>query len=247
MFSREAFCTGAINKKVYIVGGYKEGDKFTSSVEVFDENFQITKASSMNIGRQLHGMCAFDDRYLIVAGGCNHIGNLKSCEIYDTYTDRWEETCGLSDVRASFPLVHFKNKILAIGGWNKTVKNHSTIESFDIKTKKWEAWSTKLLEGRCDHGAVAFDDKFYVFGGVGDTVLTSVEMYSIETGQFTYVKPMPTPLRYITYCKVENSICLFGLDSVYSKVVLVYDTETDEWTNGVKLPFDAEAFSACCF
>ena len=234
MNSRDAFCTGVINKKVYLVGGYKEGEKFTSSVEVVDKNFQITKASSMIVGRQLHGMCAFDNRYLIVAGGRNHTGTLKSCEIYDSFTDKWEETCALSDVRFAFSLVYFNNKVLAIGGLSKN--KVESIQSYDIKTKKWETWSTELLECRYNHGAVAFSDKFYVFGGIGvdDTYLTSVEMYSIQTGQFTYVKPMPTPLQKITCCKVENCIYLFGLDRTKSKVVLVYDTETDVWDDRAK-------------
>ena len=34
-----------------------------------------------------------------------------------------------------------------------------TIETYDIKTKKWDIWSTKLLEKRYGHKAVAFDDK----------------------------------------------------------------------------------------
>ena len=207
---RWAFCSSEINGKIYLVGGCKLNGDFLSSVDVVDRRFQTTEASPMNRGRYSFGMCQFYSRHLLVAGGMTERGKSpksSSCEIYDSFTDKWENTSDMIHDRAYFPLVYFDDKILAIGGRNVRGEISSTIESFDVKSRKWELWSTELLEKRHDHGAVAFDNKFYVFGGFGESnkISSTIEMYSLETGQFTYVKPMPM------------SLCIIRLDFKISK------------------------------
>ena len=250
---RLGFCSSEINKKIYLVGGCNSNDEILSSVDIVDKNFQTTKASSMNIGRTFHGMCGFDDRFLLVAGGSDdfhshplgHAKHTKSCEIYDSFTDKWEKTSDLIVDRVGFSLLYFNGKILAIGGCNEKREVLDTIESYDIKTKKWEIWSTKLMRGRFRNGAIAFDDKFYVFGGVfpPSYLCKTMEMYSLETGQFTYVKPIPVPI-YNVCCRKDNCIYVFGRTEQPTDVQ-IYNTELDLWTTGISLPHEVEVLSAC--
>ena len=238
----------SLNHRIYLVGGYNNTDEISSSVDVVDKHFQSTKASSMNIARADFGISKFDDRFTLVAGG--YIGKnnncnvyTKSCEIRDSFTDKWEKTSDLMISRGNFPLVYFNEKMLAIGGDSEKDGVLDSIESYDIKTKKWVTWSTKLLENRQYHGAIAFENKFYVFGGVHQRkICTSVEMYSLKTGQITLVTPIPIPIYIIGYCKRDRCIYLFGVSVLddTTKHVQIYNTELDIWTTGVSLPCEVD-------
>ena len=145
------------------------------------------------------------------------------------------------------------------------------LEYYDIKTRKWDTWSTNLLEKRFGHEAVAFDDKLYVFGGqnkihiyastssinssfrekeFANSCIYSVEMYSLETNQFTFVKPIPLPITYFRFCTTENCIYLIGgknQKSDTTKDVLLYNTDCDDWTTGFSFPHPIGEFSVCSF
>ena len=255
---RHEFCSRGINEKIYFVGGRNASHEILSSVEIVNKKFHTTKASSMSMGRANFGICEFGDRFLLVAGGIVERGNMmknkkytKSCEIYDSFTNKWEKTSDLIAERGFFPLVVFNEKVLAIGGDSKNYELLDTIESFDLKTKKWETWPAKLLQKRWGHGAVSFDDGFYVFGGCSkqlpNSVTSVVEMYSVETCQFTFVKPIPTPIYNVSCCKKDGRIYVFGRNkfNVKTKDVQIYFTELDVWSTGVGFPDEVEILTAC--
>ena len=138
---------------MYLVGGnYFHPRSSLSLVQVIDKHLNKTKASSMNVARKNFNMCEFDNRYLLVAGGSvieHHSSRLglevdievtstKSCEIYDSISDKWDKTSELTEFRSSFSLVYFNKKILIIGGRSEhNSKILDTIESYDVKTRKW--------------------------------------------------------------------------------------------------------------
>ena len=67
----------------------------------------------------------------------------------------------------------------------------------------------------------------------------SVEMFSLESGQFTYVKPMPLLITNFSFCKIEYSIYLIGgkiEKGDATKDIIIYNTQSDSWTTGVSLP-----------
>ena len=250
-----------INQKIYLVRGYDHRvrgyDEILSSVYVVDKNFHTTRASSMKIGRIGFGMCEFNDRYLLLAGGVANFDyhrEISRCEIYDSFADKWEQTSDMMMSRAHFPLVYFNGKILAIGGNSENYGVLDTIESYDIRTKRWTTWSAKLLDKLWCHSAIAVDDKLYVFGGLHQyNECTTVEMYSAESGQFTYVKPMPTYMSVLSCCKRNNCIYLLGKEREISSKeyeVHIYNTELDVWTTGETIPQEiqhTQFLTACSF
>ena len=238
------FRSSQINQNIYLVGTYdvhRGGGYYEmlSSVYIVDNN-SYTTASAMKTPRSGFGMCGFGDRYLLIAGGItnddlrNKYREVSRCEIYDSFTDKWEQTSDMMMKRASFPLVYFNGNIVAIGGSNADYGVLDSIESYNVRSKRWTTWSAKLLDKLTGHSATAVDDKLYVFGGLRryDRCAT-VEMYSTESGQFTYVKPMPVYMSEISCCKMSSCIYLLGEVSGSSSDELevhIYNTELDDWT-----------------
>ena len=86
--------------------------------------------------------------------------------------------------------VYFQDKIWAIGGWSSGTHIDS-IETYDLSENKWTTIDTKLLAKRSGHSAVVHNNKFFVIGGTyEDLTHSSVEVYSGETSQFSFVKSM---------------------------------------------------------
>ena len=83
-------------KKVMITGGFDDKDKCLRSTEILDtENESVLMASPLNSKRGNHGMGIVtingEDR-LAVFGGINNKTYLNSVELYNTQTEKWENT-----------------------------------------------------------------------------------------------------------------------------------------------------------
>ena len=258
---RMKYCLGEINGNIFLVGGHNHQSGQISAVDVIYENGNTAELYSLSRRRENFGMCEFGDRYLLICGGCTYDGEFqtKSCDIYDTFTNKWEKTSNLLTKRSFFSLVYFNGSILALGGSSGQYEILDTIESFNIKTKKWSLWPTRLLQKRSSHVAVGYDDRFYVFGGrINHKITGSIEMYSQQTDQFTYVTPMPFRMHSFGYCKRNECIYLMGgtnedLEVDLSKTTklttttLVYNTEFDSWNTWVDLPYKINSSpKACC-
>ena len=258
---RIEYCLGEINGNIFIVGGHRHQGGHISAVDVIYENGNTAELYSLSRRRENFGMCEFGDRYLLICGGSTHNGEFqtKSCDIYDTFTNKWERTSDLLVKRSNFSLVYFNGSILALGGSSGQFEILDTIESFNITTKEWSLWPTRLLQRRVCHVAVSYEDRFYVFGGrINHKITGSIEMYSLETNQFTYVTPMPFRMSSFGFCKRNECIYLMGgtnedLEVDLSKTTklttttLVYNTECDSWTTWVDLPYKINSRpKACC-
>lgn len=83
---RSDFSLVALSGKLYAIGGEKDKDKYSNSVEMYDpiENKWRYK-SSMYRKRCAHAAFAFNGRIFVVGG----IPEPLETEIYDPTTDKW--------------------------------------------------------------------------------------------------------------------------------------------------------------
>ena len=116
--------------------------------------------------------------------------------------------------RSEFTLTYFQGKVWAIGGFNHSNDTDTwldTIETFDITKNKWKTSNLRLLTERSGHSTVAYDKKLFVVGGdKKDSFLASVEVYSSETNQFSFVASMNIPRCYFGCCVVNSSLYVIG-------------------------------------
>lgn len=95
------------------------------------------KCEGMNQPRCLFASASLGS-IAIIAGGIDMNGNvLKSAELYDSLTERWETLPNMHSPRRSCSGFFMDNKFYVIGGMT-TVRDSLTCgEEFDLKTRKW--------------------------------------------------------------------------------------------------------------
>ena len=141
----------------------------------------------------------------------------------------------------AFALISFQDIIRAIVGIsNKTILD--TIETYYLAENKWTTIDTKLLSNRCNHSAVVHNKKFFVVGGDSPYgTLSSVEVYSSKTNQFSFVTSMNLSRANFGCCILNSSLYVIGgvLDwnnNIITDEVEIYDIQKDVWEKGLILP-----------
>lgn len=89
-----------------------------------------------------HRRCLFGSGSLgsiaIIAGGSDKNGNvLKSAELYDSLTGRWEILPNMHSPRRSCSGFFMDGKFYVIGGMTSSTDSLTCGEEFDIQTRKW--------------------------------------------------------------------------------------------------------------
>jgi len=81
------------NRDMYVIGGFLENEPFSGKTLIFNlkTGNSYTIRSQMKAGRQLHSCAIIDSNKIIVAGGRNSKGLVKTVEVFYTSTSRWTE------------------------------------------------------------------------------------------------------------------------------------------------------------
>ena len=228
---------------MYVVGGVKniEGlaDSEIMSINKEDKTVNPT-IPTMHYERWLFGMCSFAG-CIFVAGGYNDDdkdGTLDKSEVYSTESCKWIKVSSMNTKRSEFALIYFQSKVWAIGGCS-TSDCIDTIESYNLAENKWTTLDTKLLSKRCGHCAVVHNKKIFVIGGFNQVDLSTVEVYSSETNQFSFLSRM-SQARASFGCSIfSNNLIVFG---GRSKETEVYDIENQVWSKGPNLALSLTHF-----
>ena len=197
----------------------------------------------MHNKRSSFGICSLAECVFVGGGYQKECGSLDKCEMYSFETCEWTETSRMNNKRVNFTLTYFQGEIWAIGGYNSLYGSDTwldTIEKFDIIQNKWTTSHLKLLTKRCGHSTVAYDQKLFVIGGGSERhVISSVEVYSSKTNQFSFVAEMNIPRYNFGCCIVNLSLYVIGGcldDETYTNKVEIYDFKKNEWREGPSLP-----------
>ena len=241
-----------IGNHIYLVGGL--GEVPLADTEIIPISKQVKKLNTtipkMGKQRTQFGMCSFAGCIFVAGGFQNNHEVFDKCEVYSFESREWIEVSSMNAKRCSFSLTYFENKVWAIGGCSKP-NGHDldTIETYNLSENKWTTIGTKLLSKRKGHCAVAYNKKLFVVGGLtkeGKT-LSSIEVYSSETKQFSFVKSMRRGRAVFGCCLVKSSLYVIGgvldfKDNKFTNDIEIYDIENDVWKNGPSLPIKLVAF-----
>ena len=98
--------------------------------------------------------------------------------------------------------------------------------------------------GRLQHSAITFDKKIYIFGGEPDQLRQLNDIFYLDTGTLTWVKPLvcgdePSARVSTTGCLIDSKIIYFGgYDGVHwMNDVHVFDIESNYWEKVVTSEF----------
>jgi hypothetical protein len=117
---------------------------------------------------------------VLIAGGENGSGSLRSCELYNYSLDRVSATGQLLVARSHHTAVLLATgRVLVAGGKNPTVLNSS--ELFDVGGETWSSTAGSMTDARYDHAATLLKNgDVLVTGGESapGSHLGSAELYS---------------------------------------------------------------------
>ena len=118
---------------VYVIGGLNILDWYnTATCFMFDTKILKWKEiSRMNDTRKHSASSIFEGR-IIVSGGNNNFGRLKTVEAYDHVGDTWENMPNMVNERICHKSVAVKNKFFVICGYDR-----NSCEVFDSTTNKF--------------------------------------------------------------------------------------------------------------
>ena len=198
----------------------------------------------MHIERSSFGMCSFAGSIFVAGGIYDNNEVLDKCEFYSTASCEWIAASSMNTKRELFALIYFQDKIWAIGGRSREA-SIDLIEIYNLAENKWTTLDTKLQSKRFGHSAVVHKKKLFVIGGFYQDSLSSVEVYSSETNQFSFVSPMSKARIYFGCSVFNNSLIVYGgrlNKTEITESVEVYDIEKDVWSKGPSLPFPLAEF-----
>jgi N-acetylneuraminic acid mutarotase len=140
---------------------------FTDTIQTVDWHFTVSQI----------------DETVMVAGG---MWGVRNCEIYDKYTNSWQEISQMNEGRSSFTATKLLDgNILVTGGESYRGTSMHPKESCEIYNDSTQVWNyvDSMNYARLEHQAVLLKNgKVLIVGGYGDWVLRKqTEIYNQNT------------------------------------------------------------------
>jgi N-acetylneuraminic acid mutarotase len=203
--ARGFFATGAIDGKLYAVGGslnIEIQDPGVGILEIYDpETRAWSRGADMPTPRADLTVGVVDGK-LYAIGGTRHVAieALGTVEAYDPKTDAWTRKADMPTPRLHLACGVVDGKIIVAGGATPEWPVPSgACEMYDPAADAW----AKLADMPTPRGGVwaaELDGKVYVMGGVSweNEALPTVEEFDPKTNSWRAVADMPTPRMLFT-------------------------------------------------
>ena len=237
------------NGQVMLIGG--QSTSALEAVEIYDpvdNTWKSTLSSKLNTARARFTATLLNTGRVLVAGGLNASGALRSAELYDPVTRVWAPLSNLTDARAEHTATLLNDgRVLVAGGANGST-SVKTAELFEPSTNRWRR-ANDLLTPRRQHTATRLaDGSVLVAGGANGTLgLNTVEIYNATVGRWSATGTLTIGRRAHTATLLPNGQVLVAggvepggktLDSAES-----YDLIKRDWANATQgPPFTSQAF-----
>jgi RNA polymerase sigma factor (sigma-70 family) len=189
------------------------------------------------------------DRVIYAFGGNKDGGDpgnyVKCVEAYDPATDTWTKKADMSVTNSALSTCAVDGIIYVIGGCSN-FRTLSTVEAYNPKTDTWTK-KADMPSRRYWLSTCAVDGIIYAIGGTdGTSAFSNVEAYDPATDTWTKKASMPGP-KYCPSASVVNGLIYvmggsvdpvkdFAGISSYDQTMIVYDPNTDTWTDKVDMP-----------
>jgi hypothetical protein len=209
-----------------------------ATAELYDPRSRSFEATgSMTTERVSQTATLLSDGRVLVAGGWDRDGVLKSAELYDPSTRTFSPTEDMSTARAAHTATLLPDgKVLLAGGYDGE-RSVSAAEVYDPDTNGFTG-TGDMQTARSAHAAAPLPDgRVLVTGGLdaGDNVVQSTEIYDPRQGRFVGADEMSSA-RYkhaAVSLDIGTILVVGGSDEndFYGKraTAEVYDPETDKF------------------
>ena len=132
------------------------------------------------------GVTMIGEDRMIVCGGIqyNLTGISKECFEYSFVTEKFMKIKPMIDIRYTFPVIHYGNRVYAVGGrvyGDDTVSLLRKCEYYDLTSKTWHAMPEMNIT-RCTSSLFIYANQLWVIGGYSGRFQRTkkIERYIIE-------------------------------------------------------------------
>ncbi|MGE8537378.1 MAG: kelch repeat-containing protein [Chryseobacterium sp.] len=209
---------------------------FLGSLVTQAQTLQFKNLANMSVGRGAATSVIVDDNIYVSNGYQDKGGNANYIEKYNITDNKWSV---LNPTLLSKKFANsetYNNKIYIFNGWG-----NSHLEIVDLETHK----VTKGAVNRSytgNTGSAIHNGKIYVFGGSGlNGVATTVfsnrfQYYDIASDTWHPLPDMPTAREARGKIVNDKLYVIGGFNGTSSRLINVYDLNTDRWTDQFTMP-----------
>ncbi|MNM76794.1 N-acetylneuraminate epimerase [compost metagenome] len=226
-----------LNKKIYSIGGLKNGAPIKTVEEYDPQTDTWTGKADLNIARYRASATVLDGK-IYVTGGTIGSDTTSSVELYNPQTNEWSTVKNLPQPLSGHTSETVNGKILVIGGFNYFTNASDEVYEYDPLT---DIWSTKahLNIKRRYIDSTVISGKVYVVGGINDNlaILNSLEVYDPTNDTWTLKKEMSTRRWGLAVTTLNNELYAIGgftdnatVSGTGSAKTEKYNPQTDSWT-----------------
>jgi DNA-binding CsgD family transcriptional regulator len=184
--SRAGLALVAVEQKMFAIGGVRDNNKATRTVEIFDtiSNSWSEGATKPTATTNISG-AAIEER-IFIPGGCTNEGQAESVlEIYNPTDDSWSTGAALPEPRCGYGLAVISDTLYLFGGWNGD-SFEDTILAYQPQNKHWQKLETILPDPVGFMGTGVIDGIAYLAGGYdGNQEFNTTYAFDPQTGQIT--------------------------------------------------------------
>jgi hypothetical protein len=244
--ARAFFVTVVVNGLIYVIGGYKSGSGYLSSVVVYDPiEDSWSNRPSMPTAREYATGVAFENMIYVIGGEMPSSNPYQSgeitnvVEVYNTTTESWATLSPMPTPREGICSAVVGGKIHVFGG---TTSNSTALldthEVYDIATDSWSTGSplpTPESDGTC----IAVGSKIYVLGGVsGVGAYSAVQVFDTINEVWDTGKPIPIGRAGAGAASIDQSIFLIGGYGTSQSLTANerLDTTSGIWSDNTPMP-----------
>lgn len=237
--ARSSAASGVIDRKLYVVGGVRDG-AYNLSLERYDpatDTWTIT-GDALAVGRSGMAGAALNGLLYIVDGFSPGVGIVQRLEAFDPATGHWTRYADPPTARSALGAATINGVLYAVGGiTNNGFSN--VLEAYNPSTNTWTTKSS-MPTPRYGPAVVALNGILYAIGG-GDAngPVTVVEAYDPTTDTWTTKASLPSA-RAFSIADVSKGVVYVagGYDGSFEPqgVMYAYDPATDSWTAKSAMP-----------
>jgi hypothetical protein len=232
---RSYFGASTLFSRLYCFGGQNLEYRALNETECYDCLRDSWMAGpSLGSARRNCAGAQLDQRIFAV-GGFDGSQILSSVEAYDPRMKNWMSLEPLLTPRSSCAGTVLDGQLYIHGGTSG--QRLRTVERYDVRTNRWEAFRSDMIEVRSAAQAVTCLDNIYVVGGTDQQQTIHASLECLETGSSTWSfrKSMQVARMDFGCCVISDSVMVGGGHGSNGEVLAsteFYRPELDDWQPG---------------
>jgi hypothetical protein len=233
---RQGASTGAIGKKIYVVGGANDTTVLSVN-EIYDTTTnRWTKGAPMPTARWTAASAVVNNALYVIGGGVNG-SETNVVEAYQPRTNKWSTRRPMPILDDSIYAVAEKGIIYVIGGCCDSNGRFSAVWAYNPAKNRWKK-KAPLNVAKSQSASGLIGSTIIAAGGLTNGNATNDnEGYNAKTNKWRTLAPMPTGRQAGCFEASKGVLYVAGGHTVGNgdplSILEAYSLKTNSWTTGL--------------